>query len=171
MSENWKLQLSLKIDGQHLLNLRAETSEELSGQLAWATENKEQLLIACAVLGGAQRHEPARPAAPLAPAPSTAPSAPQQVPAASYVTPPGAGEVGPVLLRSVKKDLFNKDGVKMNSPKYTFEFGDGKKLATFKEVWGKAGETLAGEMVFYSVETRESNGKTYSNLAEVRMAS
>jgi hypothetical protein len=171
MSENWKIQLSLKIDGQHLLNLRAETSEELSAQLVWATENKEQLLIACAVLGGVQKPQPAKPVDGyrMPPNPTYEPAKP--VPAASYTTPKGAEEVGPVLLLSVKKDLFNKDKVKMDSPKYTFEFEGGKKCSTFKKIWGEAGESLAGEMVYYTTETRESNGKTFTNLAEVRRAS
>jgi len=169
MSENWIVQYSLK-DGQPMLNVRADSVTAFFETLAEVAKGYQEIALATSILTtrkGFQENVGVRPAPP----PPSAPSAPQQVPAASYVSPPGAAEVGPVMLIKVTKDLFTKDKVKMKDPKYTFEFGDGKRCSTFKEIWGKAGEGLVGEMVYYSTETRESNGKTYTNLAEVRRAS
>lgn len=156
MSENWKLQISFKIDNVHMLNLRAETSEELSAQVAWAVENKEQLLIACAALGGDKKAPPVAPTH----------QGPVGVPAASYRPPVAAGEVGPVQIKGVSKTALKKDGTAMKSPKYTVEFSNGKKLSTFEALVGQAAEALSGQSVYYSTKV---NGE-YVNLAEVRSA-
>lgn len=159
MSEEYRFQLSVKIDGSHLLNLRAEKADEFGQMLAWAVDNAEQIQAATAALEGAQK-------AATAPRDSPPPPAPVPVPAASYVTPPGAGEVGPVLIKSVSKTSLKKDGTPMRSPRYVVEFSNGKKIGTIDGTLGQSAEALSGQSVYYSVTV---NGD-FTNLAEVRRA-
>lgn len=158
--DDFKFQLSVKIDGQHLLNLRAAESNEFGDMLKWAVENAEQIQAAASVLEGSQKAAPA-------PRPSPPPAAPAPVPAASYVTPPGAGEVGPVFIKSVTKSSLKKDGTPMRSPRYLVEFSNGKKIGTIDGTLGQSAEALSGQSVYYSVTV---NGD-FTNLAEVRRAS
>jgi hypothetical protein len=160
MSDDFTYQLSVKIDGQHLLNIRSDDAQKFSAMLRHAVENAEQIQAACAALEGSRKPAPAPPAAAPRPAPSP-------VPAASYVSPQGAGEVGPVLIKAVSKSSLKKDGTPMRSPKFTVEFSNGKKLSTFDATLGQSAEALSGQSVFYST-TRNGD---YENLAEVRRAS
>lgn len=157
--DDFKFQLSVKIDGSHLLNLRAVESGEFGQMLKWAVENAEQIQAATSALEGAQKAAPA-------PRPSPPPPAPAPVPAASYVTPPGEGEVGPVLIKSVSKQMVKKDGTPMRSPRYVVEFSNGKKIGTIDGTLGQSAEALSGQSVYYSVTV---NGE-FTNLAEVRRA-
>lgn len=159
MSEDFKIQLSVKVDGQHLVNIRSADTSEFGDLLAWAVENADQITSACRALEGAQKAAPAH-------HPSAPPPAPAPVPAASYQPPVAAGEVGPVVIKSVSKSSLKKDGTPMKSPKYTVEFSNGKKLSTFDATWGQAAESLSGQSVYY---TTKVNGE-YTNLAEVRRA-
>ena len=165
MSENWIVQYSLK-DGQPMLNVRADSVTAFFETLAEVAKGYQEIALATSILT-TRKPEPARPAAPPSSSPSMAPSTPQQVPAASYVSPPGAAEVGPVLIKSVSKSSLKLDGTPMKSPKYTVEFANGKKLSTFDAGVGQSAETLSGQSVYYSTKT---NGQ-YTNLAEVRRAS
>ena len=154
MSEDWAYQLSVKVDGQHLLNLRADDAVAFKDALAWATENKEPILLACAALGATERPQPARPAATPSPAPVVAPK-------------PAGAEVGPVLVKGISKTALKKDGTTMRSPRFTVEFSNGKRLATFDEMVAGSAETLSGQQVYYSTEI---NGE-FTNLVSVRRAS
>src|ERR1700690_3411205 len=141
MSEDWAYQLSVKVDGQHLLNLRADDAVAFKDALAWATENKEPILLACAALGATERHQPARPAA----TPSPAPVVSQK---------PAGGETGPIGIDGVtlkrgpktfdpttKKDV---EGTPWKSPMYVVAFSDGTSASTFDELDGKAAMGLTG---------------------------
>lgn len=155
MSEDWNLQLSVKIEGQHLLNLRSETSAGLSAMLAWAVENREAIIAATAALEGAQKPPPA---VPVYVAPRVAPSSPGGL----------QGEIGPVAIEKVDVDTVKKDGTRMNSPKFTVKFSNGKRHSTFDSLVGDAASALHrdGSSVYYSIKV---NGE-YQNLAAIRKA-
>lgn len=159
MSDDFKFQLSVKIDGSHLLNIRAGSSLEFFEEIKDAVESAELIASACRALEGAQK---------ASPAPTVVPThhGPVGVPAASYRPPVAAGEVGPVQIKGVSKTTLKKDGTAMKSPKFTVEFSNGKKLSTFEALVGQAAEALSGQSVYYSTKV---NGE-YVNLAEVRSA-
>lgn len=154
--EDFKLQLSVKIDGQHLLNIRSASAQEFDELLKFCVANAEQLQAATAALEGSAKATQSK----------AATEAPRPVQAASYRPPVAAGEVGPVQIKGVSKTALKKDGTAMKSPKYTVEFSNGKRLSTFEALVGQAAEALSGQSVYYSTKV---NGE-YVNLAEVRSA-
>lgn len=157
MSENWKLQLSLKIDGVHLLNLRADTIEEFSELLARAEEHREPILLAVAALGGIQKPQPAVPAQTQ----RQAPNVPQG----------GAGrETGPIVLDNVELKRGPKDGPPWKSPMYVVKW-DGSSASTFDALIGKAaqGAWMNGNPCYLTTEPSPKNPK-YLNLISLRMA-
>ena len=153
MSDDFRFQLSVKIDGTHLFNVRHENATDFGTALAWAVANAEQIQLACLALGGAQKPQPAPAPHPATPPPAKPPAAP-------------SGEVGPVLVKGVQKAILKKDGTKMKSPRFTVEFSNGKRHSTFDEVLAGAAETLAGESCYYTTDDSE-----YKNLTSVRRAS
>ena len=153
MSENFVLQLSVKLDAQHLINVRADDAVTFSGLLSWATEHADEIKAAATALEGTK-------AAPAVYAPPAEARYPRQAPSAP------AGEIGPVKIVAVDVATTNKAGEVMNSPKYTVRFANGKKHGTFNGLTGQAAQTLQGQDVFYTVKV---NG-AYENLESIRRA-
>lgn len=154
MSDNWVFQLSAKIDGQHLVNVRAEDAVTFKDLLAWTKEHADDIREAALALQGAQKAA----AAPPAPAPPPQQQARPQAP---------AGEIGPVTITGVGSDTMKRDGTVMTKPKYTVNFSNGKKHSTFDAVVGDAAMSLQGQSVYYTIKV---NGE-YQNLASLRSAS
>ena len=152
MSENWVFQLSLK-DGSPMINVRSDTIEAFVKNIGELEQNKEPILVAIASFAP-QKPEPARPAATPAPAPVVSPK-------------PAGAEVGPVYVKGISKTALKKDGTPMRSPRFTVEFSNGKRLSTFDEMVAGSAETLSGQQVYYSTETKGE----FTNLTSVRRAS
>lgn len=152
MSDNWAFQLSAKIDGQHLVNVRAEDAVTFKDLLAWTKEHADDIREAALALQGTQKPAAAPPPVSVGVAQQTRVQAP-------------AGEVGPVQVKGVQKAILKKDGTRMKSPRFTVEFSNGKRHSTFDETVAGAAETLAGESVYYTVDDSE-----YHNLTSVRRA-
>ena len=158
MSENWAYQLSVKLDGLHLVNIRADSAEEFEVQLRWAVELREPILTACASLGATEK--PQHPAS--APTRGSAPIVPQG----------GAGrEIGPIVLENVELKRGPKDGPPWKSPMYVLKW-DGSSASTFDALNGKAaqGAWMSGSPCYLTVEPSPKNPK-FQNLLSIRMAS
>jgi hypothetical protein len=160
MSDDFKFQLSVKIEGQHLLNIRGGSALEFFEEIKEAVESAELITSAARALEGSRKPDLPHPVSPTHQGTNAPPSAPNRASAPS-------GEIGPVQIVGVSKSSLKKDGTPMKSPKFTVEFSNGKKLSTFDTLVGQAAESLSGRSVFY---TTKVNGE-YTNLAEVRSAS
>jgi hypothetical protein len=152
--EDFKLQLSVKIDGVHLFNIRAENAKELFELIATTVEHAELIQSAARALEGVQKPEPAKPV----------PTTGARVISAPTST---SSEIGPVAIKGVEKAMLKKDGTPMKSPRFVVKFSNGHTHATFDVPTGEAAETLAGQQVYYTTEKRGD----YENLASVRRAS
>ena len=155
MSENFKYQLSVKIDGQHLLNLRTETVEEFNAQLKWAVENAEQLQLACTALQGPEKPQPVR--------------QPVAAGARPASRPPG-GEIGPIVLENVEIKRSGKDGTVWKNPMFIVKY-DGTSASTFDPLIGKAAQGFwtNGSPCYLTVEPSPKNPR-YLNVASIRSA-
>jgi len=153
------MQLSVKIDGAHLLNLRADTSAQLSDMLTWSVENREAILAATAALEGTRK-------APEAAPPVSAPRATSAAPAASL------REIGPIGISGVDKKQEGKDGKQWKSPMYIVKFTNGESGSTFDGLVGKAAMSLYAEekLCFATLEPSPKNPK-YSSISSIRVAS
>jgi hypothetical protein len=158
MNEDFRFQLSIRIDGQHLLNVRSGNAVDFGADIRSAVDDAEMILSACRALEG--RQMPQQPSAVRvmggnlkvssgAPQPSSGPSA----------------EFGPVLLQGVSSSSTKRDGTPMKSPKFTVNVG-GKSLSTFDASLGQSAMTLNGQKVFYTTETKGD----FVNLASIRSA-
>jgi hypothetical protein len=159
VSDDFRFQLSVKVDGQHLLNIRATNEIEFWDGLKSAVENAELIQSAARALEGARTPVQPKPVSPTHQGENASPGA-------SYRSTAPSGEIGPVQIVGVSKSSVKKDGTPMKSPKFTVEFSNGKKLSTFDSLVGNAAETLSGQPVYY---TTKINGE-YTNLAGVRGA-
>jgi hypothetical protein len=156
---DWTFQLSVKIDGEHMLNVRAQNELTFLQSIKAAVESSELILSAARALEGVRKPQHAAPV-------SHAPQGVIGAPAGSRGPAQPSGEFGPVRIVGVGKSSVKKDGTPMKSPKFTVEFSNGKKLATFDTLVGQAAESLSGRDVFYETKV---NGE-YTNLAAVRSA-
>lgn len=158
MSENWKLQLSLKLDGQHLLNIRAEMPEEFGSLLRSAVDDAPLIASVCRALEGAQTPQQAAPVRVVGGRLNVSQTGPQSaVP---------SGEVGPVQVESVSTSATKRDGTPMKSPRYMVKFGNGKMLSTFDQTLGQSAMTLNGQRVYYTTEAKGD----FVNLSSIRSA-
>lgn len=153
MSENWKLQISIKIDGVHLLNVRAESPEEFGAILEATVSQSEMIATACRALEGSQK---AQPPAPVVTTPRPVVSSPAGV----------SAEIGPILVSGVSISATRKDGTPMKSPKYAVKFGNGKTHSTFDAAIGQSAQTLSGQNCYYVTERKGD----YDNLVAIRGA-
>jgi hypothetical protein len=155
VSENWKFQLSLKLEN-HLLNIRADSGAEFSEQLAWIEEHREPIILTIASLA------PQRPQLPAAV------SMPRPVP----VAVPGASgrEIGPVQIENVEMKKGPREGPPWKSPMYVVKW-EGQSASTFDALNGKAamGFWTNGNACFLTIEPSPKNPK-YLNLTSIRMA-
>jgi hypothetical protein len=152
--EDFTLQLSIKIDGVHLFNIRASDPAEFWALVGNAVEHAELIQSAARALEGVQKPEPVRPVSHTGPRSGGAPGA-------------TSAEIGPVAIKGVEKALLKKDGTPMKSPRFVVKFSNGRALSTFDEAIAASAETLAGQQVYYATEKRGE----YENLASVRRAS
>ncbi len=159
MSENWKLQLSIKVNGPHMLNIRAETAEEFKTLLGGCVDMAEAIELAYERLQGDMTPQVSAPA----PAPAGRPT---WRPRATSQAAVPLGETGPVQIVGVGIETTSRDGLPLNNPKHVVRFSDGKTLSTFDASIGQAASTLQGQNVYYRSEQR---GK-WTNLAGVRRA-
>ena len=147
--DDFKLQLSIKIDGQHLLNIRSDSWMDFGELLEAAVKNAEYLQSVTRAVEG------------KAPAPVVT-TANRPIAALKETSP----EFGPVKLAGVERVLLTKTGEKLRSPRFVVTFANGKKISTFDATIGGAAETLAGEAVFYAIEKKGE----FTNLINVRKA-
>ena len=151
MSENWTIQTSIKVEGQHLVNLRSEDGATQLDLLKWATENREAILAACAALEGAQKPQPARPTSAPAPAPNVSQGG-------------GEREIGPIHL----------EGVEVKKAQFGNMFivrWEGAQASTFDALVGKAamGFYTEGHSCYLKIEPSKKNPR-FTNLVSIRMA-
>ena len=155
MSENWKFQLSLKIEN-HLLNIRADTVEEFVQAVTDVEASKEPLLLAIAQICP-EKPQQARPAL---------------TPGRAPVVPPGASvrELGPFQLEGVEVKKAGRDLVPFKNPLYIVKW-EGGSATTFDTLIGKAamGFWSQGHPCYVTVEPSPKNPK-YTNLLSIRMA-
>ena len=156
MSENWTIQTSIKVEGQHLVNLRSEDGATQLDLLKWATENREAILAACAALEGSQKPQPARPASAPAPAPNVSQGG-------------GERELGPIQLDGVEIKKGPREGPPWKSPMYVLKF-EGSSCSTFDALNGKAamGFWTQGSPCFLTVAPGKN--PKYLNLVSIRSA-
>lgn len=156
MSENWKYQLSLKLDGVHLVNLRADSAEEFEVQLRWAVDHREPILAAAAALGATEKPQPARPA---------------PAPARGLIEPQGGSgrEIGPIQLEGVEMKKGPRDGPPWKSPMYVIKW-DGSSASTFDALIGKAAMGFWTEGHSCYVTTESAKNPKYLNAVSIRMA-
>jgi hypothetical protein len=163
MEENgWKYQLSIKIGGKdgHLLNARANTSEEFGQMLDRLREGAPDILSAAAAF------------APVASSPAPAPAqyAVADVratppPAATAASPAQGQEVGPVTVEKIDQS----SGVGQNGKPYTrfmVQFSGNLKASTFDTLTAGAAKSLLGKLAYATLTKWE---KGY-NLESVRAA-
>lgn len=158
MSENWKMQVSIKVDNVHLVNLRAETSEELSGMLKWAVENARAIQLACTEVGGSTKPELVQPRPFQRVAPPAAPVATSR-------------EIGPLYLSGVEMKLGPRNGPPFKSPMFVVKWGEGESASTFDRLIGEAASNFWKQATpcFLSLQPSPKNPK-YQNLNSVRSA-
>ncbi len=152
MAEDYKIQLSVKIDGVHMLNVRSNDTADFGALLKWTVDNAVQLQAACAALEGERK---------AVPPPTTSEQA---------MSRPGAtsGEIGPVGITGIEKQTQGRDGMRFKAPKYTVMFSNGKKFSTFNGTLAGAAQALSEVPVYYTTE--QSRDGKYTNLASVRSA-
>ncbi len=157
ISPPWKVQLSIKVDGVHLLNIRAGTVEELRELMADAVKQQEAILATVAALEGEKRVIPA------------IPMPPSSLPPRAPLSPSGI-EIGPVTITGIQVAATDKTGAKMASSRYSVKFSDQKTYSTFKRDIGESAQTLSsmGKKVYYSVEP--GTNPKFMNLASIRSA-
>lgn len=155
MSDNFCLQLSVKIDGTHLLNIRSEGAEEFGTLLKWSVENAEQIQTACRALEG------------KAPAPVFTPRpAPIAVPGAS-----SQGGDTVKLITGVDIKTGPREGPPFKSPMYVVSFGDRSSASTFDELDGKALLGLVGKQAHIGLVAAKNPKYTNIIKGSVRSAS
>jgi hypothetical protein len=151
--DDFRFQLSVKVDGQHLLNIRADNEIDFWSGLKAAVENAELIQSAARALEGAQK---AYVPAPVVATPRPVVSSPAGV----------SAEIGPILVSAVSVSATKRDGSPMKSPKYAVTFGNGKTHSTFDPAIGQSAQTLSGKSVFYVTEKKGE----YENLVAIRSA-
>ena len=157
MSENWRFQLSIKVEGQHLFNIRSDDGEQFKNSLAYAADNREAILAACAALEGSRKPEPARPAS----TPATAPKMPLSG---------SEREVGPIQIENIEVKKGPRDGPAWKSPMYVVKW-EGQSASTFDALIGKAamGFWTQGNACHLTVEPSPKNPR-FLNLTSIRSA-
>jgi hypothetical protein len=152
--DDFRFQLSVKVDGQHLLNIRADNEIDFWGGLRAAVENAELIQSAARALEGSQKAQ--------APAPVVTTHHP------TISSPVGvSAEIGPILVAGVSISATKKDGTPMKSPKFAVKFGNGKTHSTFDAAIGQSAQTLSGQNCYYVTERKGE----YDNLIAIRSAS
>ena len=153
MSEDWGFQLSIKINGNHLVNIRGKDEKEFASRLAYAVQNAGQIQVACDSIQG-ETPVPIQTNGFKAPTITSAPF-----------------DIGPLAIEMVKATSEKRDGTPMDSPRYDVKLVNGAFYSTFDKLVGQAAKTLwqMDKKVYLKVKINEKNPK-YKNIIEVRSA-